>query len=150
MRWQDVLSISEDIYSSRLPDAIRENVSSSGKYDPYQKIKLYWRAVADSQNRTRVLEMEHHCRSLQYVWAKEVSCHRLKWISLLADFHIAILSWSVAEVTDGKNKIPALLTWTLTVERKFHVDSSNIASRRAQPTCLAASNVEEVSLRMSS
>ena len=107
--------------------------------------------MADNQDRTReVLEMEHHCRSSQYVWAKKVSYHRLKRISSLADFQIAILSWSVAEVTDSKKKVPSLLTCTLTVERKFHVNSSKIASRRAQPTCLAASNMEGVSLRMSS
>lgn len=62
--------------------------------------------MIDSQDRTReVLEVEHRCRSSQYVWAEKVSCHhRLKCISLLADFQIDILLWSVAEVTDGKRR----------------------------------------------
>lgn len=108
--------------------------------------------MADNQDRTReVLGMEHHCRSSQYVGAKKVrGHHRLKRISLLADCQTAVLSWLVAEVTDGKKKVSTLLTCTSTVERKFHVNSSKRASRRVQPTCLAASNTERVSLRMNS
>lgn len=84
--------------------------------------------------------MEHRCRS-QNAWAKVESYnHRLKQVSSLADFQLDILSWSVAEDTDGKKKIPTLLACTLTVERKFHVSSSKAASRKAQPTCLAISN----------
>lgn len=92
------------------------------------------------------------------MWAEKVSYHhRLKWISLLADFQVSILSWSVAEVSDGvaevtggKKNVPTLLTCASAMKRKFHVNISQTASGSTQSTCLAASNMEGVSLRMSS